>query len=76
MGRAVTAGHAGNRQRCAQAVAQKLGRQIDRALVEFRERFVHQVHVIPAWAGEGVNVAGSRQAQVVGFAGFDELVHS
>jgi len=42
-GRAVTAGHAGNDSVCAQAVAQNSADKIDRAMVEFRARFVHQV---------------------------------
>jgi len=36
---------------------------------------MHQVHVVPAGPGQGIHVAAGRQAQMVGFTCFDELVH-
>ena len=74
--RLVAASHAGDHQRRLEPFPQELHRQIDGALVNFRQRLVDQPHVLPAGPNQRVDVARRRQPQVIRLAALDQLVHA
>ena len=72
----VAAGHARDHQRGTQATPQELDRQVDRAVIELRQRLVHQMDVVPASAVRRLDVPCGRQPQVIGLARLDQVIHA